>query len=83
MRKYEISSVVNVLKLVASIAYLFMGIYILSNPDILKTLGVDIPKNFANALGIVLIAYGLLRLFRVYQAYKSNNEDNSEQDENE
>lgn len=82
MRKYEISSVVNVLKLVASVAYLFMGVYILGNPDILKTLGADIPKNFATALGIVLIAYGVLRLFRVYQAYRNQNEDNSEQDEN-
>lgn len=82
MSKKEISQVVITLKLVASVAYLFMGIYLLINPDLLKTLGTDIPKNYITALAIILTLYGLFRLFRVYQSFNAAKTEVNDEPEN-
>ena len=65
------TSFANVMKyfgIVMALLYVVAGVSMLVQSDRL----FDIPRNYAIALGIGLIGYGLFRGYRLYQKYFQN-----------
>ncbi|MFI5173010.1 MAG: hypothetical protein ACHQFW_11500 [Chitinophagales bacterium] len=70
MQKNLFNQPVLLLKLVASVMYITMGIIILAVPGLINGLG----QTFSYALSAVLIIYGIFRLIRVLGEFKENND---------
>lgn len=73
MQKNILQQPVQVLKLVASIMYLLMGIFILIVPSILDGLKLGAALNYT--LAGLLIVYGTFRLVRVVGELRATDED--------
>lgn len=71
MRKNIFNQPVLLLKSVASVMYITMGIIVLAIPGLISWLG----PTLSYALGALLIVYGIFRLIRVVAEIRENPED--------
>ncbi|HEY9005312.1 hypothetical protein [Ohtaekwangia sp.] len=65
--EYKVTGMDMVIKyfgLIMAVAYIGIGAAVITRPDI-----INIHGPYALPLGILLIAYGLFRAFKVYQRY--------------
>lgn len=66
------------LKSVAAIMYMVMGILILLNPELLQQLINGLTPTLTKALAALLIVYGIFRLNRIYNEIKLLKSDEQE-----
>lgn len=73
MGKFNYTTTILYFSYFMVVVYIFMGLFLLSNPDI-----VYLDKTQKNSIGVLCLVYGLYRGYRIYKTIKQENENNQE-----